>query len=171
MEIATKSASIDTLAVTIQALHVSGKQMTLAVFRQLPEESAYNDDGSLAPLEYWGVVRYAVKDEGDLWVICASGGRLYRCPLRWHGDSVWKAEENLRHANSCIEWWHQVKAAKAEGRWDYPHGPRNAWPWKADALAGLETELVDSTRNLEVCQRAEATREALARLPQLFIAV
>ena len=37
MEIETKNASLDTLAVTILALHVSGKQMTQAVFKQLPE--------------------------------------------------------------------------------------------------------------------------------------
>lgn len=36
VEIETKRASLDTMSVTIQALHVSGKQMTLAVFRQLP---------------------------------------------------------------------------------------------------------------------------------------
>lgn len=45
MEIETKNASLDTMAVTIQALHVSGKQMTLAVFRQLPSSRAYNKTG------------------------------------------------------------------------------------------------------------------------------
>ena len=115
MQVETKSASLDTLAVTIQALHVSGKQMTLAVFRQLPSIRAYNDDGSLLPLEYWGVVRYSIKDEGELWVICAHGGRLYRCPMHWHGDSLWRAESDLKHARSCVEWWHKVKEQRSSG--------------------------------------------------------
>lgn len=171
LHIETKSATLDTLAVTIQALHVSGKQMTLAVFRQLPTTLAYGEDGSLLPLEYWGVVRYAIKDEGDAWVVCATGGRLYRCPLNWQGDSVWRAEAELKHAKAIVEWWRTIKAAKDVGSWNFPIAPRGAASWAADALGGLEFDVEDSEHQLEVCLRAEATREALARLVQLFIAV
>jgi hypothetical protein len=69
MDIETKHASLDTLAVTIQALHVNGKQMTLAVFRQLPE------------LQLWGRVRYTIPGEFrnvDMWIVGSRQGKLYR---------------------------------------------------------------------------------------------
>ena len=171
MEVETKSASLDTLAVTIQALHVSGKQMTLAVFRQLPAAYAYNDDGSMAPLEYWGIVRYAIKDEGDLWVIAASGGRLYRCRLDWHGDSVWRAEAELRNARSLVAWWKTVDEQKRSVGYSTVETPYRAPRWNADGLPNLEDDVADSESHLAVSQRAETTRAALSKLPQLFIAV
>ena len=42
--IETQNASIDTLSVTIRSLHVNSKQMTLAVFRQLPVVPVYRYD-------------------------------------------------------------------------------------------------------------------------------
>ena len=72
MQIETKNASLDTLAVTIRALHVSGKQMTLAVFRQLP--TASEREGS----SLWGVVRYTIKEEGELWLVFSHEGQLCR---------------------------------------------------------------------------------------------
>lgn len=76
--IETQNASIDTLSVTIRSLHVNSKQMTLAVFRQLPVVPVYRDDGTLMPLERWGLVRYEIKDEGKLWLVASHAGALYR---------------------------------------------------------------------------------------------
>lgn len=76
--IETQNASIDTLSVTIRSLHVNSKQMTLAVFRQLPVVPVYHDDGTLVPLERWGLVRYEIKDEGSLWLVASHAGALYR---------------------------------------------------------------------------------------------
>ena len=75
MEIETKNASLDTLAVTIKTLHVSGKQMTLAVFRQLPIKYVYKNS------ELWGIVRYSIKDDGDIWLVFSDNGILYRRAL------------------------------------------------------------------------------------------
>lgn len=177
MEIETRSASLETLSVTIQALHVSGKQMTLAVFRQLPVTHAYNDDGSLRPMEYWGIVRYAIKDEGDAWVVCASGGRLYRCPLKWHvNNNVWFATQELAHAKASLAWWHRVKARVDRGGSVYVYDedddePRGCHVWRVDDLAALEGKVAESETCLQTCQRAEETRAKLLRIPQLFIAV
>ena len=95
MEIETKNASLDTLAVTILALHVSGKQMTLAVFRQLPE--GVEQQGS----ELWGTVRYAIKDSGDLWLVFSNDGRLFRRALNLRAPwadkfELLEAERGLR---------------------------------------------------------------------------
>ena len=65
IEVETKNASLDTLAVTIMALHVSGKQMTQAVFKQLPE--GYEKEGE--PI--WGIVRYK-GIHSNIWIIFSS---------------------------------------------------------------------------------------------------
>lgn len=80
MQVETKNASLDTLAVTIQALCVSGKQMTLAVFRQLPEaELCLPCGGRDERLSWWGLVRYKIGEAGDLWVVAEKDGILCRC--------------------------------------------------------------------------------------------
>ena len=176
MEIETKSASLDTLAVTIQALHVNGKQMTLAVFRQLPIAIAYNEDGSLAPLEYWGIVRYAIKDQGDLWAVCASGGRLYRCSLEWTGESVSRTELYINNIKNEISYWHHINDYKKQNgtnTWPYnnlvirPYG----YSWHPEDIDRLGSELVEVEICLENAKRAEITLQTLKSLPQLFIAV
>ena len=79
--IRTHEASLDTLSVSVLAIHVNQKQMTLAVFRQLPVSGIHNADGTLDDKEYWGVVRYHIKDEDcNRWVIISDNGILYRCP-------------------------------------------------------------------------------------------
>ena len=78
--IETKSASLETMTVTIQALHVSGKQMTLSVFRQLPELIERVTDYKL-----WGYVRCVAPSSQahspiyrSLWLIVSAQGMLYR---------------------------------------------------------------------------------------------
>ena len=75
MLVETKNASLDTLSVTIQALHVNGKQMTLAVFRQLPQKREDSESS------IWGVVNYIIKNEGDIWLVFSNNGVLYRRAL------------------------------------------------------------------------------------------
>jgi hypothetical protein len=52
-----QNAEIQTAAVEIKTLTVSGRQVTLAVFRQLREEPLIADDGALNG-EPWGIVNY-----------------------------------------------------------------------------------------------------------------
>lgn len=174
MQIETKSASLDTLAVTIRALHVSGKQMTLAVFRQLPTISACNEDGSIRPMEYWGIVHYAIKHEADTWVICASGGILYRCPLQPAPNMIPACERDLRKAREHLAWARRIKAAGADREqlnlaWSTK--PRGLVSFCKDSHIQLEREVVALEEWLERCKRRAVTDETLARLPQLFIAV
>jgi hypothetical protein len=53
----THNAEIKTATVEIQSLTITGKQVTLAVFRQLIEAPLINHDGSLAGVP-WGTVNY-----------------------------------------------------------------------------------------------------------------
>lgn len=173
--IETKSAAIDTLAVTIQALHVNGKQMTLAVFRQLPVIRYLNTDGSLSPLEYWGLVRYAIKDEDDLWAVCVKDGRLCRAGLFVESSLDWyRAELLRREAEDILTWWRTCSAMKDKGAmtFELPRGPRGSgWHWTPDGLPKFEANLADKEKHLELCLRVKESKERLLQLPQLFIAV
>lgn len=173
--IETKSAALDTLAVTIKALHVNGKQMTLAVFRQLPVVQHLNEDGSLAPLEYWGLVRYSIKDEDDLWAVCVKDGRLYRAGLYVTSSFDWyRAEQLRREAEDILTWWRTCSAMKDKGarNFDLPLGPRGSgWHWAPGDLPKFEANLADKEARVALCLRVKESTEWLMQLPQLFIAV
>lgn len=96
--ISTEKVSLDTLSVTIQALHVSGKQMTLAVFRQLPEAQLYSMDGSLlGKYCLWGITRYQIIKGDDIWwVVASADGKLFRCPTNSNHEKPSKIEREIR---------------------------------------------------------------------------
>lgn len=171
MEIETKSASLDTLAVTIQALHVNGKQMTLAVFRQLPIKDTYLDDGSLAPMEYWGLIRYQIKEQGDVWVVCSKDGCLYRCDLRARGNFfLYDAERWVKRSSEAVfqnKKYLDDAIARYKGQdWGAADIDR-----KRASLEEKEAELADAKAHLDICKRVEQSSQVLEKLPQLFIAV
>lgn len=92
MEIETKRASLDTMSVTIRALHVDGKQMTLAVFRQLPRWATFNKSGHLADCKWWGTVEYRI-DTQSAWLVGEHQGRLIRCGIGNGEESYWQLDE------------------------------------------------------------------------------
>ncbi|MFI6123243.1 hypothetical protein ACIBCU_26280 [Streptomyces sp. NPDC051064] len=63
-QLTTQNATITTAAVEVKTLTISGKQVTLAVFRQLREEPLVATDGTLNG-EPWGVVNYHPDKCGD----------------------------------------------------------------------------------------------------------
>lgn len=63
-QLTTQNATITTAAVEVKTLTISGKQVTLAVFRQLKEEPLIAPDGTLNG-EPWGVVNYHPDKCGD----------------------------------------------------------------------------------------------------------
>jgi hypothetical protein len=153
MEIETKSASLDTLSVTIRALHVNGKQMTLAVFRQLPCLSLYLETGDINnDLRHWGIVRYFIKDEGSEWVVADYNGVLYRCDL--YPDNA--TDERLLYICRQIE---EIKAeqksAQNSGRYVF-----------VDKI-----QLSKYEETADIWEKILKSRQVLLKLPQLFIAV
>lgn len=107
MEIETKTASLETFSVTIRALHVNGKQMTLAVFRQLPERPEGKDD------QPWGIVRYAIKDAGDVWLVYSSDSRLYRRAINTRcskasGLPLAACEQEIQEEHEAREWSRKI---------------------------------------------------------------
>jgi hypothetical protein len=74
------TASIESATVTINTLTISGKQVTLNVFRQLQDAVLINHDGSLAGPP-WGMVNYHQK----------------KCDkLEKHAHVVWQLDDQLR---------------------------------------------------------------------------
>jgi len=160
--ITTNNASLNTVQITIQALCVSGKQMTLSVFRQLPisdpaEESAL-----------WGTVRYKIKDEGDVWLVHSFGDILYRFELlpadmlRCSNRYVIAAEEKV----------HQKRASVAHNL------ARNDDYWLArseqdlkDALDEYNNVLCDYEDRMEYVNGMNSLKQRAAELPQLFISI
>lgn len=92
------NAEIKTAAVEIRTLTISGKQVTLAVFRQLREEPLVAKDGTLNGVP-WGTVNYhpvpkQCEDVRDHWhVVWQKGSELLRSTVtksvRWSGESFW----------------------------------------------------------------------------------
>ena len=154
MEIETKNASLDTLAVTIQALCVSGKQMTLAVFRQLPEgDLCLPSGGRDGGLSWWGLVRYKIGDAGDLWVVAEKDGILCRCSAA-NSDAKWLAAGVDELAN-------MIRTRKSL----YFRG-RNFWH-----VDEVVAEHSAQAEKLDDALFRQETIDAARELPQLFIAV
>jgi hypothetical protein len=65
LPITTENAIIKTASVEVKVLTISGRQLTLAVFRQIPEGQIITDDLKLAGTP-WGIVRYCTKDCSSL---------------------------------------------------------------------------------------------------------
>jgi hypothetical protein len=183
--IETRNCSLDTLAVTIQALHVSGKQMTLAVFRQLPValEQEFKES------QPWGTVRYAIKDEGDRWLVFSADGRLYRRVLATEPDwwivrqaesaPAHLAKEQIKHEKKLQQLMDRIESAKRFQE----VGPCATWlveiEKRNEEVAICKSAWIDQMGEAQGWVEASATETkraaidaALAStLPQLFIAV
>ena len=158
MEIETKNASLDTLAVTIMALHVSGKQMTQAVFKQLPE--GFEQDGD----QKWGIVRYQVKNSASLWLVFSNSGHLYRrgleTDLRRYLNGVRSYERALAKHDEKVEWHISV------------YGYNEDYEKKAEAeRLNIALDIEESKADWEEELKRQANEIALSKLNQLFIAV
>lgn len=162
MEIETKNATLATMSVTINALHVNGKQMTLAVFRQLPI-GVEKSEGDI-----WGIVRYSIKDEGDLWVVFSKDGRLYR---RWLNiGSVVNFDSRLSYLDK------RIKELKGHMSWHYFHKHKRdgeVTPEETIQRLQMEYELESVECAGLVIRETDRLKyeERLLQMPQLFIAV
>lgn len=100
--IRTKDATVRTAQVEIRTLTVSGKQVTLAVFRQLFDRPILTAEGTLNGTP-WGIVNYhpdprcRADDAFDHWhVVWQLGDDLYRSRVqnRWDCPScAWVPDE------------------------------------------------------------------------------
>lgn len=83
--IETENAVIKTASVEVKCLTISGKQVTLAVFRQLPNESLIDENCNLRGIP-WGIVNYCPDKEcshieGHFHVVWQLGNQLNRATV------------------------------------------------------------------------------------------
>ena len=160
IEVETKNASLDTLAVTILALHVSGKQMTQAVFKQLPE----GDEKENEPI--WGIVRYR-GIYSNIWIIFSSEGTLYR--------------RELKTNNPYLGWVVQARRELHNHDNRYPASTVYYAPDRPEVIERrleLAQKRICLVSSVEECQSIydedlvkQQNEIALSKLKQLFIAV
>lgn len=83
-QLTVRTAEISTAAVEIKTLTIQGKQVTLAVFRQLRERELVAEDGTLNGVP-WGAVNYHPDKCGDapehVHIVWQDGSELYRSTI------------------------------------------------------------------------------------------
>jgi len=156
-ELLVSNASISTATVGIQVMRIGTKQMTLAVFRQLPTKDIFDQYGYLlAPA--WGWVNYDRDGRSPKPFVFSYEGILYRDRIDL------EAYDNL-----------SVKAQVKEGSYYGPRVPTGKWiitlsdndwiypdiNWVWTSEEGARTHLANRLISVAMLKAA----------PQLFIAV
>jgi len=180
------SAKVGDRVVSVQALRVDGRKLTLQFFRQIPRDDWL--DANLKPrtdIKVWGRVHYAIKDEGVDWLLAQAGDRLMRCCFdrvlpsaanvqlwqQWHERAVEKLEKLAKETPE------KVAAAEAETRAPVKKALQSAadmWSrWLEDASAAEEKARSDLDKHIQLARQYEARTaqiDTLApALEQIFI--
>jgi hypothetical protein len=142
--------AISTATVDIQVMRIGTKQMTLAVFRQLPRKDILNYTGNLiAPA--WGWVNYATDYRGKAFVFSHHGILYVDNVVLELPDYIVRPETELR--------WHGQT-----GKWliEHKEGPYyGKLGWVFESKEAADTHLAN--RSISAARLKEA--------PQLFIGV
>lgn len=96
IKISSEKATIETLQVVIKSIRIEKKQMTLAVFRQLPIKQILTDENDLIDYTYWGIVNYKIKDEGNQWVVFSIDGYIFRSCIDL--KDTWRVDRDYKEA-------------------------------------------------------------------------
>lgn len=193
------NAQITTASVEIKTLTISGKQVTLAVFRQLQEDQLVADDGTLNG-NPWGVVNYhpdkCGNDRHHIHVVWQLGAELRRSrvdmPKSEHFSDEADTPGTFAQAAYCtsghrppawvrrvrvdgIYFWRFVFDGVPCETFDEPDGPHGYIKHTCSTQTDLEEArkfLGEAIAEEEVRRdRRRAQWRALNGLPQLFIAV
>jgi hypothetical protein len=177
----TKDVSITTLSVTIKALHIDSRRMTLATFKQLPTGNLYDDYGSIfEDISVWGYVRYVINDV-PLWAVFDCLGKLYRADIkkRLISSNISSYQRDIcRYKKHIEELTIKINDKKAELARNIEQG--REWCIKSDEQNILDNkrevnsyidEIPRAIKSLEVCQSMKKSSEEILDLQQLFIAL
>lgn len=152
-QLSTQNATITTASVEVKTLTISGKQVTLAVFRQLREEPLIAEDGTLNGVP-WGVVNYHPDKCGDSLpkhrhIVWQCGDELLRCRVEIIAPFDWPSHRFQDVATDAYAAW--ILGEWAHGRLDWCplersgiHG-RYFCRWKTGgmSLQGAVCEVLD----------------------------
>jgi hypothetical protein len=162
-------ASISTATVDIQVMRIGTKQMTLAVFRQLPYRNIFHKSGNLVAPP-WGWVNYDRNGSPSKPFVFSYEGVLYRCDV----DLAYNSKLVVQPQTQPEE-----IAAHAEGNYWIPK--KTIWvPTGKFLVTGNEHYYADSHVYVVSATESEANAHLANRLksltiledaPQLFIGV
>lgn len=117
------NAEIKTAAVEIRTLTISGKQVTLSVFRQLQDSDLVGEDGTLLGVP-WGSVNYhpdKVRDREDSDPWSGRAPKLIPCQrAALHLHVVWQEGAELRRSLVFNPRWYARNVAD----WGGPDDPQ-----------------------------------------------
>lgn len=169
----SESVSITSCAVTIMALCIGSKQMTLSVFRQLPEIRLYRESGDLYDTDKWGLVRYKFNDIG-VWVVCSHNKNLYRASLDHSYMSV--KDANLLLAKAKEIFLDYLKWDSSDDKYKYDDLPNEygffeKCEWKHGFSELIKERVSSFEERLKTAIRYDNSKKELFKLPQLFIAI
>ena len=153
IDIQSNKASITTMSASISVIQINKKQMTLAVFRQIPIVEIKVQDilNDCIGVEFWGLVSYSIKYEGDLWLVGVADNILVKCCFDFDIQSL----NNLKYEIKRLE--------------DYiNHGQYH--PYIKNNNEAIE-KLKEEKEWMPECIILNKKIDELRSLPQLFIAV
>ena len=156
---------VSTVTVEIQVIRIGTKQMTLAVFRQLPSKNIFGIDGNLRAAP-WGWVNYETQWGCKQFVYSYEGG-LYRCSVDVQANQKLQVREEIKEE----EYAHYDQQKHEYVKNQFPTGR-----WILEAGGGdynrYQVGFFSSKLNAQAC--LENRRNSIAILgtaSQLFIAV
>lgn len=196
-----EAAEITTAAVEIKTLTVKGKQVTLAVFRQLIEQPVIDPETGAFAGNPWGVVNYhpdrCADDKPHLHVVWQQGDELRRARVyqpRWYSEWFWsdgEADAYLEaHINASRGNWPDWAKRRRDPRahdpeysvifeyrgitCDTSYESRVRRDTDRDApTVAVAQQWLDEAIDAELARRQAVSQRwsELCSLPQLFIAV
>ena len=145
--------------ITVQALRVNGKKMTLQFFRQMPSAPYFTEavqvDLSFVP---WGRVNYAVTKEGSSWLVTQKGPSLFRCCIDPPSTSEWSIDYHTKGIKDAEEKISQSSSNSILMKMYEDNHARHT--------AGLR----DAIESLRIARIKVAILSKLNELPQLYLA-
>lgn len=178
-------AQVDDKSITVCALRVDGKKMSLQFFRQIPREDWLDEE--LAPRQdatIWGRVHYRIANEGTEWLLVQVGSQLRRCNVdqpsvgtSWMDylerslDSETKSAERLEREVDAKQ--AEIEEASLPGvRRIHEDSRRNlvaSLERVRAAIAKCRADIQSERLSQERSLRRTARIAALGDVPQLFI--
>ena len=157
-------ALVDDREVTIQALRVNGKKMTLQFFRQIPRAQYFlNEAEPDLTLSPWGRVIYQIANEGHEWLLAQREDKLLRycIDLPSTSTSEWSIEHHTKGIADAKE-----KTEQYAGKVHYGPLLRGA----EESFNRHTAELKLAFKRLELAKKQAAALAELQLLAQLYIA-
>jgi hypothetical protein len=167
------NAEVNTASISIRTLQIEGKQVTLAVFRQLLVEDIVSKEPSLRGVG-WGHVNYLLDGCDGIHLVWQKGSELRRCIVerKLSVGSFWHSPPAHDYTPQTVERFRQYSEdetlpARNFYREQYEGKRKKLDEWNEGRAAALHAH----HQREQWAQSRNALVAPLFDLPQLFIAV